>query len=152
MGCSQLHYSPTIDIVGLSIKQAPPGPRDETLHLPRFNVLPPIVGEIVTAFGYPRTNARRLADASVRLRIDPRTTAGTVQETHYRSRDSAFLPFPCFRTNAQFDPGMSGGPVFNQDNEICGVICSSLPSGTQDEDHASYVAMIWPAFGIRRPG
>lgn len=143
------HYSPTLDIVGLKIRLAKPLPSDRLLHLPTFNVLPPERGETVTAFGYANTTRRRLADASVRLRLDPRTTTGIVQEVHHLFRDRAFLSFPCFRTNAQFDPGMSGGPVFNRANEICGVVCSSLPPGAEEEEHASYASLIWPAFGIR---
>jgi len=51
-----------------------------------------------------------LALAARHVLEDPRTTHGEVVEVHVQGRDQR-LPVPCFRTNAQIDGGMSGGPV-----------------------------------------
>ena len=58
------------------------------------------------------------------------------------------MPFPCFRTNARFDGGMSGGPVFNASGRVCGLVCSTYPPFSEDEEHASYATLVWPAFAI----
>ena len=76
--------------------------------------------------------------------MDAHTTAGIVQEVHHQKRDGVRLPFPCFQTNARFDGGMSGAPIFNDQGSVCGLVCSSLPPSIPDKDHASYVSTIWP--------
>jgi hypothetical protein len=81
---------------------------------------------------------------------NPYTASGVVEEVHDERRDSYRLPFPCFRTNARFDRGMSGGPVFSEEGYLCGIICSSMPPelGNEDGEHVSYVASLWPSMGI----
>jgi hypothetical protein len=39
---------------------------------------------------------------------------------------------------------MSGGPVFNPNGQVCGIICSNIPPFTDKEDHISYVTSLWP--------
>lgn len=143
------HYSRTIDITGLAIEPAEGLPIHHVWHLPRLNLLPPTEGETITAYGYPNTKSRPLGDGSFRLLLNPKTAAGVVKEVHHQYRDRGSLPFPCFHTNARFDAGMSGGPVFNQAGQIIAVICSNLPPETKDEEHASYASLIWPALGLR---
>ena len=81
------------------------------------------------------------------MNLHPVTATGLVQEIHHDRRDAVRLPFPCFRTNARFDGGMSGGPVFNEDGLVCGVVCSSFPALSADEPHVSYASTIWPMIG-----
>ena len=59
------------------------------------------------------------------------------------------IPFPVFRTNARFDPGMSGGPVFNEYGKLCGLICSNMPPDNPEIDHISYVTLLWPSMGTK---
>jgi hypothetical protein len=80
--------------------------------------------------------------------MDATTTTGKVVEVHHERRDSVRLPFPCFQTNARFDGGMSGAPVFNEQGQVCGLICSTLTPTTINEDHASYVSSLWPMLAI----
>ncbi len=80
--------------------------------------------------------------------MDATTTTGTVLEVHHERRDSARLPFPCFRTDARFDGGMSGAPVFDENGHVCGVICSNLPPAAPDGEHVSYVSTLWPLLAI----
>lgn len=56
--------------------------------------------------------------------------------------------FPCFEVNARFELGMSGGLVINERSEVCGIVCGSLPAGSEDEEHVSYVTMLWPMMVI----
>jgi hypothetical protein len=43
---------------------------------------------------------------------------------------------------------MSGGLVINEHSEVCGIVCGSLPAGPEDEEHVSYVTMLWPMMAI----
>jgi hypothetical protein len=70
-----------------------------------------------------------------------------VKEIHFKKRDSSSLSFPCFQTNARFDSSMSGGPVFSQSGNLCGIICSSMPPFNESEEHVSYAACLWPLMG-----
>ncbi len=121
---TDFHYTPTIDIVGLSIKPSTDSEGSWPNVLPCFNLRPPAVGTNIVAYGYPKTTYRQETDGSSILRLSPKTSHGIVRELHMPMRDSCMLPFPCFRTNARMDHGMSGGPVFNQSWEICGVVCA----------------------------
>ena len=63
---------------------------------------------------------------------------GLVKRVYYEFRDRIMLPCPCFEIGAKFRPGMSGGPVFNERGEICGIVSSSI-SG----DSTSYAVTLW---------
>jgi len=73
---------------------------------------------------------------------------GYVKDVHQVQRDRLKLTYPCYQVNARFDGGMSGGPVLDDDGKLCGVICSTYPPFSEDEEHASYVATLWPAMAI----
>jgi hypothetical protein len=141
------HYTPTLDIVGLSIERADGCAGNWPRILPRFEVQPPMIGQSITAFGYPRTKVRQLMDGEFKVRLSPLTAYGIVREMHPKGRDRSMLPFPCFRTDARMDAGMSGGPVFNDSGRICGVVTSSLPYDPAVPT-VSYASMFFPALGI----
>jgi hypothetical protein len=115
----------------------------------RMRLLPPPVGSVVAASGYHSTTVE-ITDKKVVLGTNPYTAIGTVQEVHHERRDAVRLSFPCFRTNARYDPAMSGGPVFSEEGYLCGIICSNLPPDPSEPDgeHVSYVSTLWPSMGI----
>lgn len=112
----------------------------------------PKVGDEIWGYGYFGMSGQGAFDENskelIRYRQHSAFTRGVVVEVHPQSRDKGLLPFPCFRTDARFDPGMSGGPVVNKDGAVGGVICSSSPPQDTDDQHVSYVSMIWPALGM----
>ena len=65
--------------------------------------------------------------------------AGTSITAHLSAGQETF--------DARFDGGMSGGPVVHG-GRACGLVSSSLPAQTDDEDHASFVPLLWPAMAI----
>jgi hypothetical protein len=140
--------SQSIDVVALIVEPERNLPPGFAWHLPRFAVLPPPLGSQLAAFGYPRSTHRLDDVGGAKIGIDPHTATGTVLEVHPRYRDTSMLPFPCLYTDARFDPGMSGGPVFNEDGRICGLVSSNLPPAVPGERHSSYVSLIWPALGL----
>ena len=80
----------------------------------------------------------------VEFGLNPTTSPGVVTEVYPESRDSALLSFPCFEIEALFIGGMSGGPIFNEAGELCGLICAGF-------DHApvAYGVVLWPMIGMR---
>lgn len=113
-----------------------------------MTVAAPLVGEQVFAFGYAR-GAIQLEDVNQhRVALDPRTTSGRVIEVHELRRDRSMMPYPCFHTDAVFDAGMSGGPVFNSAGKICGIISTSTPPA-DGSPWSSFAALLWPAFATR---
>lgn len=134
------------DIVVFRLTPISQGARDYTFRPMVIDLLTPAVGERISAFGY-HSNTVEVVDRTITLRQAAGTTHGDVLEVHHQYRDTARLNFPCFRTNARFDGGMSGGPVFNR-GHLCGIICSALPPAADDEEYASYVTSLWPAMAI----
>lgn len=68
-----------------------------------------------------------------------------IEEVHASGRDSAMLPFPCFRTSAYFAPGMSGGPIISNSGRVTGIVSA----GYGREQRTAYGAIM---AGIIRNG
>lgn len=115
---------------------------------PPLSLLPPRIGSRIVAFGYPNSTAEMEAPNKAVVNMDATTSTGTVIEIHHQARDSIKYPFPCFRTNARFDSGMSGGPVFDEQGRLCGIVCGSVPPYDESEEHASYVSILWPLLSV----
>jgi hypothetical protein len=135
-----------LDIAVLALGVPEDWPNDHLWKVPKISLLPPKIGEPIFGFGFANSSVSQDPSSSIpTVDLHPRTTTGSVVEVHHELRDTARLPFPSFRTNARFDPGMSGGPIFNgRSGDVCGVICSSLPATTDEEDHISYASTLWP--------
>jgi hypothetical protein len=113
----------------------------------QLSLLPPSIGERIIGFGYPSTEARlgpSAPDQDIHWRLKPHSTVGQVLAVYEEMRDQAMLSFPCFEMDARFDGGMSGGPLFNEAGQICGLICVSL-EGDSSKGHRSWGATLWPA-------
>lgn len=117
-----------------------------------LNLFPPEIGSRIFGFGYHSADIRKTNNDHDILNIVIEdvgsATVGEVIEVCEYQRDKIRLNFPCFRVNARFDGGMSGGPVFNDDGQVCGVICSSLPADEVYSEHISYVTTLWPLMGM----
>jgi Trypsin-like peptidase domain len=136
------------DIAFLELVPGGPMNLDHVWEVPVLELRPPKVGERVFAFGYPRSSVSMKSPGNFEARTGATTSAGTVTEVHEIRRDRGFLKFPSFETNARFDPGMSGGPVFNAQGHVCGIIASGLSEGGQSTDHRSAAWTLWPAMGL----
>jgi hypothetical protein len=77
----------------------------------------------------------------------PTTSRGTVTEIYPDRRDSVMLNFPSFQTNARFEPGMSGGPIFSELGELVGIVCTGLASDGSVEP-VSTATSLWPLMGL----
>lgn len=125
----------------------------EDIKQAKLNLFPPSIGSRIVGFGYHNSCVDKSNITNNNLNIVVNDTAsatiGEVMEIHEFYRDKVRLNFPCFRVNARFDAGMSGGPVFNDDGEVCGVICSSLPADEECKEDISYVTTLWPLMGMK---
>jgi hypothetical protein len=143
----RIFYGQPCDIAFLQLVPAGPIPPDHVWECPRLQLLPPRLGSQIAAFGYPRSRMRETKANHWEVNTDATTATGRVIEIHYEAGNRATRPFPCFRTDARFDPGMSGGPVFNEDGHVCGIMCSNMPPESADGEHVSYVSTVWPCMG-----
>lgn len=110
--------------------------------------IPPVSSKIL-GFGYHNSSAVFTNDF-----IDGKMVANYSHETVFTEgsvveiiKSEGNRTFPHFRSDARFEPGMSGGPVFNESGGVCGVICSSFSGCTDESGYISYVSLIWPALG-----
>ncbi len=142
-------FSKSIDLAVLALGVPEDLPSDHVWKIPALDLIPPKKGTPIVAFGFAETKLGKIEGSEhPKIYLHPISTTGEVQEVHHETRDSCRLTFPCFRTNARFDGGMSGGPVINlKTGHICGAICSSIPSSGDGEDHTSYVSSLWPLVG-----
>jgi hypothetical protein len=142
---NRIWNSPHTDIAFL--KLVPASARAATFqwrHL-AINALPPTVGSRVTAFGYHSSEI--VSGPPILWRHDASNSSGRVIDVHVEKRDSVLRKYPCFCTDARFDGGMSGGPVFNEGGEVCGLVCSGIAPFDAEEGHTSYVTTLWPSLG-----
>ena len=130
---------------------------DEPLRFPilRLSTGLPKVDENILGFGYHSMKGTIIGkDKDGKILIDYNQdtafTKGTIVEIFPIKRDSAVLPFPCFHTNARLERGMSGGPIINEDGDVCEVICSSFPLVEKNPEYISYASLIWPALGTSK--
>lgn len=115
---------------------------------PAVQLMPPAIGETLTAFGYRRSKAE-VSDDKIEWLVDPVTSHGVVKEVHGEKRDSSMLSFPCFQIDAQYDGGMSGGPVINRTGHLIGIVCSSISPKEAGGEHVSYVTLLYPVLSVR---
>lgn len=136
----RIHTSAYTDIAFIELLK-PDGARPTPS--PVMTALPPDAGSQVFAFGYPRS----VVDED-KITLDPRTTSGAVLEVFERGRDRCLLPHSSFHTDAVFDAGVSGGPVFNSSGHLCGIVSSSVPPD-DDGPWSSFASLLWLAFATR---
>lgn len=133
------------DITVLSLKARNEVARSASIDRLPIEVDPPIPGAQVTALGYPKTKLtipRNDQDVlKMNFSITPTVSEGEVIEVHRTHRDTVLRPFPCFSVNAEFTAGMSGGAVFNQSRQLCGLVCTGGKGELKDH---SYATSIWP--------
>ncbi len=69
---------------------------------------------------------------------------GVVGDRYPHGRDRSVIPWPCFEVRVGTHPGMSGGPAFDVNGDLVGVLTSGFGDG-DDPEGISYVSMVHPA-------
>jgi hypothetical protein len=108
----------------------------------------PPVGSTLAAFGYHssivKTQPAEGGNYHMELDDKPTTSTGIVEQILPQGQPSGNFTFPCYMMAARFDGGMSGGPVFNEEGALCGIISGSLSPGDEQDEPISYVCVLWP--------
>jgi hypothetical protein len=152
LAIGRMWFHPALDIAILELVPTNDQfPKDHAWKLPALDLSPPRVGTRIAVLGYPNSPIdppmQNSASPSTWF-MSPTTATGVVEEVHLDHRDKYLLPFPCFRTNARFDGGMSGAPICNEAGLVCGIVCSGMEL-TEQSGYVSYASLLWPAMGIR---
>lgn len=144
-------YTNTIDIIALLVEIRDPLQLPDDFNwdeLPTLSLAQAVKGERISALGFPQSVHKFDVTNGAQIRIDPHESKGTITEIHELRRDRTMLPYPCYETDARIDGGMSGGPVFDSKNNVCGVVNSSFELGGEDGSAISFVAALWPCVGL----
>lgn len=114
----------------------------EQLELSMFE---PRVGERIFAFGYPDSEVELQTQPTftANWKLKPTLSTGKVKTVYKRCRDRGLLTWPSIETNARFDHGMSGGPVFNDKEQVCAVVCDGI--GSEEAGYISSGSLLWLA-------
>jgi hypothetical protein len=122
---------------------------------PRCTLIPPKIGSQVIGFGYHQTSfegSRLNSEGKVEhiaVNDQASSSRGIVKNIYQSYRDRGMLNFSCIEVDARLDPGMSGGPVINEDSEVFGIICSSLQSADETQVATSFVTLLWPMMAMK---
>lgn len=142
--CSVSHWVGT-DIAVLSIRPRNEEASNSTVHRLKLTVDPPSIGDTVTAIGYPKSSLDIPRNDSELLHLNltllPTVSEGCVLDVHSSYRDSANVRFPSFSVETEYVGGMSGGPVFNENAQICGLVCAG---GKGELADYSVATSVWP--------
>jgi hypothetical protein len=139
----RLWNSPHTDITFLKLIPGSVSAASYRWRQPKLNALPPDVGSRIAAFGYHSSKIEPGTPVQWHHKLS--NSFGTVKDVYVERRDSVLRKYPCFSTDARFDGGMSGGPVFNEAGELCGLICSGIDAFDAQDQHTCYVSTLWPS-------
>lgn len=112
----------------------------------------PIVGEPLVAVGYPAmaTTGSLPKAGSATLGWDRtlRASVGSVVEQVPGRTGGWYHAGPGVLTDIPAFPGMSGGPVFDQDMSIVGFVSMSSPPGEHGSDWSTFVQLLAPVLEL----
>ena len=136
--------SPHSDLAVITLEPADELSKDyQFTQVPTLSVLPPSKGEQIRACGFAASQVSGINGNRVELLLNPLSAAGPVTETYPSHRDRGLLSFPCFEIETVFIGGMSGGPIYNASNEICGLVCVGM-----NDYPSAHGVVLWPLFGV----
>ncbi|PDT10236.1 hypothetical protein CO655_14795 [Rhizobium sp. M1] len=122
-----------IDVTFLNTAMPPPSDMIGNLPLRRHPSTPG-VGELIVAVGFPEIELAHGAASDLPTSITEGMFAayGIVTRHHPEGRDRS-APTPVFEVRANWPSGMSGGPVFNANGEVIGLVSRSIQPADGEE-------------------
>lgn len=116
-------YDP-IDLAILKTRNPIPNEMNRTLPIRLSNKIPK-VGDIVVAIGFPDLTCNPIDDERTKYLLTDgmKGAYGRVLDIHHTGRGSCT---PVIEVEANWPGGMSGGPVFNSDGEVIGLVSKSI--------------------------
>lgn len=123
----------------------------DTLNQSIITTKVPEIGENVIIYGFKAAD-NRFQRESICKPYEPMSkpienmllfSQGKVTQHFLTQRDSFLMPWPVIEVDCPSWGGMSGGPVFNHEGRLIGLLSSSIE--TASNDGPSYVSLIYPA-------
>ena len=141
----QLHQGtpvPDTDLTIISLTYRSSLPDDCTFSQANLTTRLPRVGEQLTLVGF-RADSAELEDRTFVARASVLVCVGQVTAQYPKGRDSVMIPWPALEVDCQAWGGMSGGPVFDTNGYVVGIVCTSV--GDHTVGSPAYVSLLWPA-------
>ena len=125
---------PAVDVASLRAAEIGSGVRPPQTLPMRMNGWVPHVGEVVLAVGFPELDLSEVdqTQQSALLTEGMYGAYGRIVAVHEHGT-SRLNPTPVFQVESDWPSGMSGGPVFNRNGEVVGMVSRSLRA---DSGHA----------------
>lgn len=117
--------------------------------MPRFgrllmNFELPVAGQAVTVWGLANQRIRVNEDGSVDAGGNPFKSVGLVTDVHPFGRDGFLMTWPVAAAEAHLKGSMSGGPVFNEQGQLCGVATLGHETADENQNPLMYYSLLWP--------
>ena len=118
---------PAIDVAWLKAEGIGPGVKPPQSLAVRTNGWVPQIGEVVLAIGFPELDLSEVDQARQSALIEEgmHGAYGRIVAVH-ENGTSRSNPTPVFEVEGDWPSGMSGGPVFNRNGEVVGMVSRSL--------------------------
>ncbi len=131
------------DISILALEFCSKPPRNNLFSLSQISTRTPAIGEELTICGFKASKDKfRNRENGAFTEGAVWISKGHVIEVFPNGRDRIMLPWPCLAIDVSSTGGMSGGPVYDKNGSLVGILCSSIED---DENGISYASLIWPS-------
>jgi hypothetical protein len=139
------------DLALLSLEAAHPSPVG--WQFPILEVMPPRLASVVTIFGLQEPHVTDIPAAEgggLAWHKTATVSNGRVTAVHGDFLDRGMYGFPCFETDARVEHSMSGGPVYNDDGNLCGIVAGGSGEVRSDSSVVSHtvVSLAWRALEL----
>jgi len=138
--CRRVTLLGTADIALLMVEAASTLPK--ILRQVTLTTRMPRIGEKIVIVGL-RHHADAPIDITAEMKLSMMAASGEVTARYEQRRDSVLLPHPCFEVNCAAMGGMSGGPAFDENGFLIGLVTSSMEG---DLAGPTFLSLPWPAF------
>jgi hypothetical protein len=148
--CRKITFVENSDLAILILNYCAEMPIENIFKTAAITTWTPKIGEQVSMIGFTAAHqqfpfqpdgASPLGHASIVGHV--RVSVGEVTHQHLRGRDRVMMPGPTIEVASSASGGMSGGPVFDQNGFLVGIVSTSF--GTVDHVGPSYVSLLWHA-------
>lgn len=136
---------PNSDLSIISLTYASALPPDLTFHQGTISTRLPRLGERLSLYGFRQSSIRWTPESPPKLecRGDVLVCRGEVTQRYPNGRDRVMIPGPTLEVDCPAFGGMSGGPVYDEQGFLVGLVCSSLDDGAAGGP--AWVSLLWPA-------